>query len=69
MSKMDDLAASRNESNAKMSMFQLPTWRRSNNPTTGSKAPALPQRRGSRRGSEVEEGENKKKRRASSVAE
>lgn len=69
MSKMDDLAASRNESNAKMSMFQLPTWRRSNNSTTGSKAPALPQRRGSRRGSEVEEGENKKKRRASSVAE
>lgn len=69
MSKMDDLSSSR-ESGGGMKMFQLPMWKRSQSEPTTGKAPALPVRRGSRRGSEVEEGDaRKKKRRASSVVD
>lgn len=71
MAKMDDLSSSRDSSGG-TKMFQLSVWKRNNSssdPTTG-KAPALPARRASRRGSEVEDVDgNKKKRRASSVAD
>ena len=71
MAKMDDLSSSRDSSGG-TKLFQLPVWKRNNSssdPTTG-KAPALPARRASRRGSEVEDVDgNKKKRRASSVAD
>jgi hypothetical protein len=71
MAKMDDLSSSRDSSGG-MKMFQLPVWKRNNSSSelTTGKAPALPARRASRRGSEVEDVDgSKKKRRASSVAD